>query len=98
MSAEIFGHRMDDQVRAQFKRALQVGRRKSIVHNQQRLVCVRLDHLCNRADIGDRQKWIRGRLQPHDARGRSRGLSQIFRVGRVGKCKVEAEAAQDLVE
>jgi hypothetical protein len=98
VTAKIFRHRVDDQVRAQFKRTLQVWRGKGVVHYEQGLIRVRLDHIRDNADVRHCKQGISGGFQPDDARGRRQRVGEILRVGCVGKCKVQAEAAQDLIK
>lgn len=98
VTAEVFRHRVDDDVRAQFERTLEVGRGEGVVHRQQRTVRVRVDDLRHGADVGDAHQRVGRRLEPDQPRGRGQRVGDRFRVGRVGKRKVEREAAQHFVE
>ena len=62
MAAQVLGGGVDHHVGPQRQRLLQVRRRERVVHHEQRADLVR--RLGQRADVGDAEQRVGGRLDP----------------------------------
>src|SRR5262245_55344377 len=98
MTAQVFCHRVDDNICTQLKRSLEIWRRKRIVHHKQWVVGMGMDNFRNGAYVCDTQVGIGRRLQPDQPRGGGQRVCYGLWIGGVGKGKVQVEAAQNLVE
>ena len=96
MAVQIFRGRMHDDVRAQFQRALQRRRQKSVVHAH--FGAVRVGDLANAGNVGQHHQRIAGRFNVHQLRVRLHRRFHCGQVARVDILDLDAIAAHDLVE
>jgi len=94
VAVEVFGHRVDDDVRAECDGALQVRAEKGVVDNQQGIAIA--GNFGDGGDVGDAHGWISGRFDiEHAGIGAHGGKYQIRRRG-VYEAELEAEVDEKL--
>ena len=85
---------MEHHVAAQVKRALEAGRGKGVVDDDQNIGAVPMDERCQRFEIDDFQVGVGRRFQVQNTGVGAQGGADLFRVGRVDKGDVDAEAGE----
>ena len=87
VSSQILGHRVDDDVRPQCQRLLQVRSGKGVVDHQQHAFLPA--DFRNRSNVGDSQQRIGWSLQPHHTGLVGDGIADLIRISRVDEIKTD---------
>jgi hypothetical protein len=96
MSVEKFGGRVHDDVGAEFERALQVRRHKSVIDGDRDAVLV--TDVGDRADVGEGHERVGGRLNVDELRGGTDGAADVVGVRGVDETELDAVVRNDLGE
>src|SRR5277367_924331 len=96
MSAKKFGRRMHHEIRAELNRPAEIRRRKGVIDDQRNVMFVRnLRHGLNVQNIHAR---ISDGFTVEELGLRRNGLSEVLRVVRIHKDRVNAHPAKTYVE
>ncbi len=87
VAVEIFRRRMNDDIEAQFERALNPRARERVVRHRERTVFVR--EARDDFEIGEFEQRIARRFDPHHFRLRLQRVEQIFRIREIDECEIE---------
>ncbi len=93
---QVFGHTVHDQIGAELERLLEIGRRKCIVHDDQRAAGVR--DAADRVDVVHEQPRIRRRLEPDDRRLRRDRTLERGEIAEVNGLDPASDRLEDAVQ
>ena len=96
LAVDVFGRRMNHEIRTELKRALQDRRAEHVVDRKQRACLIR--DRGERRDVGDLGHRVRRCLEEEKPRVRPHGAAPFLGLRRRNECGLDAEPAEDVVE